>query len=152
MENLVSQKLQENTQVSNQSGGGLREKKIMDIIDNQGKDIAVDFARMETQIADIQNTLRIQPQMPQQRNFENPEYENRISDIYHKLDELESHMAIREKQRKLERISRSRSNKSRSKSQTRLTSDFEAMEKRLQGHLTNKLAKTVEQLGGIIKK
>ena len=61
MENLVSQKLQENTQVSNWSGGGLREKKIMDLIDNQGKDIAVDFARMETQIADIQNTLRIQP-------------------------------------------------------------------------------------------
>ena len=61
-------------------------------------------------------------------------------------------MAIREKQRKLERISRSRSNKSRSKSQTRVTSDIEAMEKRLQGHLTNKLAKTVEQLGGIIKK
>ena len=48
MENLVHQKLSENTQMSGHSGMGLREKKIMDIIDNQGKDIAVDFAKMET--------------------------------------------------------------------------------------------------------
>ena len=147
MENLVAMKLQENTQNSNQSGNGFREKKIMDIIDNQGKDIAVDFARMESQIAEIQNSLRMQPnqqmpmqQMPQQRVYENPEYENRISDIYLKLDDLESHLAIRVKQQKLERISRSRS-----KSQTKVNSnEFEAMEKRLQGQMTNKLAKTVE--------
>ena len=86
-------------------------------------------------------------QMPQQRVYENPEYENRISDIYVKLDELESHLAIRVKQQKLERISRSRS-----KSQTKVSGDFEAMEKRLQGQMTNKLAKTVEQIGSIIKK
>ena len=72
--------------------------------------------------------------------YENPEYENRISDIYLKLDDLESHLAIRVKQQKLERISRSRS-----KSQTKVNSnEFEAMEKRLQGQMTNKLAKTVE--------
>jgi hypothetical protein len=39
--------------VSTHSGWGIREKKIMDIIDNQGKDIAVDFAKMETQIAEM---------------------------------------------------------------------------------------------------
>lgn len=36
----------------------IREKKIMDMIDSQGNDIAIDCARMETQISDLQNLVQ----------------------------------------------------------------------------------------------
>jgi hypothetical protein len=59
VEHLLTQKMQD-TLVSTSNGSwAVREKKLIEIIDNQGKDIAVDFANMETQIAEIQRMLRL---------------------------------------------------------------------------------------------